>query len=265
MAGRRQGEKIMRGLSGKVAAVTGGGSGIGQAGALRLGEEGCSVAIIDRNREAADATAARIRAAGNSALAISADVGVEAQIAAAFDEVVANFGRLDILVANAGIFSAERDGRVHGLDKAVWDEIVGVNLTGMYLSCKYGVAAIRATAVVGCVVITGSPTGILGCTPGSVAYSSSKGGVHGLARVMAADYAQDGIRVNVVVPGFTLSPIVHELVADPAVLEPLLRTIPLRRGARPEELAGAIAFLASDDASYMTGSLMFVDGGLSAI
>jgi NAD(P)-dependent dehydrogenase (short-subunit alcohol dehydrogenase family) len=255
----------MRGLTGKVAAVTGGGSGIGQAGALRLGEEGCKVAIIDRNAPAAEATAARIRAAGGIALAINADVGSEPQIAEAFACVVTELGRLDILVANAGIFSAERDGRVHGLDKAVWDEIIGVNLTGMYLSCKHGVAAIRATAGTGAVVLTGSPTGILGCTPGSVAYSSSKGGVHGLARVMAADYALDGIRVNVVIPGFTLSPIVHELVADPVVLEALVRTIPLRRGAQPAELAGAIAFLASDDASYMTGSLMFVDGGLSAV
>lgn len=255
----------MRGLSGRIAAVTGGGSGIGQAGALRLGEEGCKVAVIDRNAAAAEATALRIREAGGAAAAIVADVAVETEIAAAFEAIVAMHGRLDILVANAGIFSAERDGRVHGLDKAVWDEIVGVNLTGMFLTCKHGVAAIRATARTGTVVITGSPTGILGCTPGSVAYSSSKGGVHGLARVMAVDYAQEGIRVNVVVPGFTLSPIVRELVADPAVLEPLLRAIPLHRGAQPEELAGAIAFLASDDASYMTGSLMFVDGGLTAV
>ncbi len=255
----------MRGLRGKIAAVTGGGSGIGQAGALRLGEEGCTVAIIDRNAPAAVATAKRITEAGGTAVAITADVGVEVQIAAAFEDVVKKFGRLDILIANAGIFSAERDGRVHGLDKAVWDEILGVNLTGMYLSCKHGVAAIRATAKTGAVVITGSPTGILGCTPGSVAYSSSKGGVHGLARIMAADYALDGIRVNVVVPGFTLSPIVHEIVADPKVMEALVSTIPLKRGAQPAELAGAIAFLASDDASYMTGSLMFVDGGLSAV
>ena len=255
----------MRGLSGKIAAVTGGGSGIGQAAALRLGEEGCKVAIIDRNAAAAEATAARIRDAGGTATAITADVGIETEIAAAFATVVATYGRLDILVANAGIFSATRDGQVHGLDKAVWDEIVGVNLTGMFLSCKHGVAAIRATAGTGAVVITGSPTGILGCTPGSIAYSSSKGGVHGLARVMAADYALDGIRVNVVVPGFTLSPIVHELVADPVVLATMVQSIPLRRGAQPAELAGAIAFLASDDASYMTGSLMFVDGGLSAV
>lgn len=255
----------MRGLAGKIAAVTGGGSGIGQEAAIRLSEEGCKVAVIDRNGPAAAATVERIRLHGGTATAFTADVGIEADIAAAFASVVATFGRLDILVANAGIFSAEHDSQVHKLEKSVWDEIVGVNLTGMYLSCKHGVAAIRATAKSGAVVITGSPTGVVGCTPGSIAYSASKGGVHGLARVMAVDYAPEGIRVNVVVPGFTLSPIVHELVRDPAVLEPLVRTIPLRRGAQPIEMSGAIAFLASDDASYMTGSIMFVDGGLTAV
>lgn len=255
----------MRGLKGKIAAVTGGGSGIGRGGAIRLGEEGCSVAVIDWNEESAKATADTIKKAGGKAIAIKADVSNEDEIKAAFDRVVKEFGHLDILVANAGIFSAERDGKVCDLPKAVWDEIVGVNLTGMYLACKYGVAAIRKTAKKGAVVVTGSPTGIYGVTPASTAYSSSKGGVHGLARLMAIDYAPDGIRVNVVVPGFTLSPIVAELVADPKVLEPLVASIPLKRGAQPEELSGAIAFLASDDASYMTGSIMMVDGGLTAL
>lgn len=255
----------MRGLRGKVAAVTGAGSGIGQAAAIRLGEEGCTVAVLDWNAEGAETTAARITGAGGQAVAIKADVSNEAEVEAAFRQIVETLGRLDILVSNAGIFSAERDGKVDGLPKAVWDEIVGVNLTGMYLSCKHGVAAIKATSGRGAVVLTGSPTGMSGCTPGSVAYSSSKGGVHGLSRVMAVDHAPEGIRVNVVVPGFTLTPIVRELVADPKVYEWQVQNIPLRRGAEPEEIAGAVAFLASDDASYMTGSFMFVDGGLTAI
>ena len=254
----------MRGLKGKIAAVTGAGSGIGRGGALRLAEEGCKVAVIDWNGPSAEKTAADIKAAGGEAIAIKADVSKENEISAAFRKVVDTYKRLDILVSNAGIFSATRDGQVHALDKEVWDEIVGVNLTGMYLACKYGVRAIRDTAGKGAVVITGSPTGMFGVTPASIAYSSSKGGVHGMARVMAVDFAPD-IRVNVVVPGFTLSPIVAELVADPAVLEPLVRSIPLKRGAQPEELAGAIAFLASDEASYMTGSIMMVDGGLTAV
>jgi NAD(P)-dependent dehydrogenase (short-subunit alcohol dehydrogenase family) len=255
----------MRGLKGKIAAVTGSGSGIGRAGAIRLAEEGCSVAVLDWNEVSAVAVAEQINKAGGRAIAVKVDVSKEVEVKAAFAEVIAAFGRLDILVSNAGIFSAERDGKVGVLPKSVWDEIVGVNLTGMYLACKHGINAIRNTAKKGAVVITGSPTGMFGVTPASIAYSSSKGGVHGMARVMAVDYAPEGIRVNVVVPGFTLSPIVAELVADPAVLEPLVRSIPLKRGAQPEEMSGAIAFLASDDASYMTGSIMMVDGGLTAV
>jgi NAD(P)-dependent dehydrogenase (short-subunit alcohol dehydrogenase family) len=255
----------MRGLQGKVAAVTGAGSGIGQAAARRLAVEGCKVAIIDWKRDAAEATLAAIVAAGGTGMAVTADVGSEDDVAAAFKAVVEGFGRLDILVSNAGVFSAERDGKVDTLPKAVWDEVVSSNLTGMYLACKHGVAAIKATAGTGAVVITGSPTAILGVTPASTAYSSSKGGVHGLARVMAVDYAGDGIRVNVVIPGFTLSPLVRELVADPAVYEWNVKNIPMRRGAEPEEIAGAVAFLASDDASYMTGSFITVDGGLTAV
>ena len=255
----------MRGLKGKVAAITGAGSGIGQAAALRLAEEGCAVAILDWNRKGAEATAKEARRSGVEALAIEADVSNEEQVKAAFAKIKRKFKRLDVLVSNAGIFSAERDSKVDGLTKTVWDEIVGVNLTGMYLSCKHGVALIKATAGKGAVVITGSPTGMSGCTPANVAYGSSKGGVHGLSRVMAVDHAPEGIRVNVVVPGFTLTPIVRELVADPKVYEWQVQNIPLKRGAEPHEIAGAIAFLASDDASYMTGSFMFVDGGLTAI
>ncbi|MCX7303505.1 MAG: SDR family NAD(P)-dependent oxidoreductase [Hyphomicrobiales bacterium] len=255
----------MRGLRTKVAAVTGAGSGIGQAVAERLAEEGCRVAVLDWNGSGAQATVDRIHKAGGEAIAIVADVSDEPQVKSAFEKIVEHFGRLDILVSNAGIFSAERDGKVDDLPKAVWDEIVGVNLTGMYLSCKHGVAAIKATAGKGAVVLTGSPTGMSGCTPANIAYGSSKGGVHGLSRVMAVDHAPEGIRVNVVVPGFTLTPIVRELVADPKVYEWQVQNIPLRRGAEPAEIAGAVAFLASDDASYMTGSFMFVDGGLTAI
>lgn len=255
----------MRGLKGKVAAITGAGSGIGRAAALRLGEERCKVAVLDWNIDSAKATAESIVREGGEAIAIQTDVSNEAEVEAAFARILENYDQLDILVSNAGIFSGARDGKVDVLPKAVWDEIVGVNLTGMYLTCKHGVAAIKASSGKGAVVLTGSPTGMSGCTPANVAYGSSKGGVHGLSRVMAVDHAPEGIRVNVVVPGFTLTPIVRELVADPKVYEWQVQNIPLKRGAEPEEIAGAVAFLASDDASYMTGSFMFVDGGLTAI
>jgi NAD(P)-dependent dehydrogenase (short-subunit alcohol dehydrogenase family) len=259
------GEDDVRGLKGKIAAVTGAGSGIGQAVAKRLAEEGCKVAILEWKEAAAADTLKQIRDKGGEAITAVADVGNEDQVKAAFDKVKDAYGRLDILVSNAGVFSAERDGKVDTLPKSVWDEMVSSNLTGMFLACKHGIALIKATAGKGAVVLTGSPTGILGVTPASTAYSSSKGGVHALARVMAVDYAGEGIRVNVVIPGFTLSPLVRELVADPAVYEWNVKNIPMRRGAEPDEIAGAAAFLASDDASYMTGSFITVDGGLTAV
>lgn len=255
----------MRGLKGKVAVVTGGGAGIGQAAAVRLGEEGVKVAIFDRNEAGARETAGVIEAAGGEALPLNTDVSNEGSVEAGYRAVVERFGRLDILCSNAAVFSGARDRPVDELPKEVWDEFVGVNLTGMYLACKYGVRTIKSTAGKGAVVLTGSPTGMSGCTPANVAYGSSKGGVHALARIMAVDHAKDGIRVNVVVPGFTLTKLTLELVSDPKVYEWQLNQIPLHRGAEPSEVAGAIAFMASDDASYMTGSFMFVDGGLTAI
>jgi NAD(P)-dependent dehydrogenase (short-subunit alcohol dehydrogenase family) len=254
----------MRGLKGKVAAITGAASGIGEAAARRLAEEDCKVAILDRNREGGAAVAESLRAAGFSAMAVTVDVGDEAAVAAAFRQVLEVHGRLDILVSNAAVFSAEKDKPVDALDQAFWDEVVRTNLTGMYLACKHGVRAIKATAGKGAVVLTGSPTGMFGVTPASTAYSTSKGGIYGLARVMAVDYAKEEIRVNVVVPGFTLTPIVAELVADPKVLEWNVQNIPLKRGAQPAEIAAVIAFAASDDASYMTGAFLFADGGLTA-
>jgi len=255
----------MRGLSGKVAVITGSGSGIGQAAAIRLAEEGCKIGVFDRNAETADSTVAMIVAAGGQALAAHVELREEAEVEQAYRKVLDAYGKLDIVCSNAAIFSAARDRPVDNLPKEVWDDIVGVNLTGMYLTCKHGIRAIKATSGKGAVVLTGSPTGMSGCSPANIAYGSSKGGVHGLARVMAVDHAKDGIRVNVVVPGFTLTPIVRELVADPKVYEWQISQIPLRRGAEPHEIAGAIAFMASDDASYMTGSFMFVDGGLTAV
>lgn len=255
----------MRGLKDKIAAVTGGGSGIGQAIARRLAEEGCKVAVMDWKPEAAEAVVTAIRAEGGDALAVSVDVSKESQVEAAFAAIRRNYGRLDILCSNAGIFSAARDRPVDVLPVEVWTDIVGVNLTGMYLACKHGVALIRATAGKGAVVLTGSPTGMSGCTPANTAYGTSKAGVHGLSRIMAADYAPHGIRVNVVVPGFTLTPIVSEIKDDPEFIRWMDTAIPMKRGADPREIAAAAAFLASEDASYMTGSFVFVDGGLTAI
>jgi 3-oxoacyl-[acyl-carrier protein] reductase len=137
-----------------------------------------------------------------------------------------------------------------------------VNLTGVFLTCKHGIRALLDTGG-GSVVCTASPTGLYGCAPGLDAYSTSKAGVYGLIRVMAADYARDGIRVNGVIPGYTDTPM--NSWVDAAQHEALLATIPLRRQGLPEEVASVIAFLASDEARYVTGAVWAADGGMTAI
>lgn len=255
----------MRGLKGKVAVVTGGGSGIGEAAARRFAEEGCRVAILERNADAGAAVAESIRKTGASAIAIATDVSSEPQVEAGYRAVLKEYGRVDIVASNAGLYDAVRDKKLEDLELAAWEDTNRVNYTGMYLVCRHGIRAIKATSKKGALVLTGSPTGMVGCTPTLTAYSASKGGVHGLMRVIAADYALDGIRVNSVIPGFTITPIVKELAADPEWLAFTTRAIPMKRGAQPEEIAAAIVFVASDDASYMTGSFIIVDGGLTAI
>jgi NAD(P)-dependent dehydrogenase (short-subunit alcohol dehydrogenase family) len=191
-------------------------------------------------------------------IAVEVDVGDEARVEAAFKRVVKQFGRLDRLVAGAGIFLPDRDARVDALDKEVWDAIIGVNLTGMFLTCKHGIGAIRKTAKTGAVVCISSPTGTYGLSPETSAYASSKGGIVGMVRTMAVGYAPD-IRINVIMPGVVLSPI-----ADPEQLKPFLKVIPLQRAARADEIASVIAFLASDESSFMTGSVVYSDGGVTA-
>lgn len=251
-------------IEGKRALVTGAGSGIGRAIAVRFAAEGARVGVLDRDAAAAEATVAAITAGGGTAVPLVADVGDEPQVAAAVDAAVETLGGLDVLVPNAAVQMFGRDARVDELDTAVWDTTLRINLTGTYLTCKYGIRALLASGG-GRVVCTGSPTGLFGLAPGFDAYSASKAGVIGLVRVMANDYAQDNILVNAVIPGFTATELVTDILTDEALLEQQYRTIPLRRPGTPEEVAAVTLFLASDEASYITGAAFAVDGGMTAI
>lgn len=251
-------------LHGKRAIVTGGGSGIGRGVAIKLAEEGATVAVLDVNLEAAQQVAEGIVAAGGEALALRANVADETAVSDAVSAAERRFGGLDTIVANAGIMLFGQDTIATDLNLETWQLCIDVNLTGMFLTCKHGLRALERNGG-GSVVITASPTGTHGCAPTFTAYSTSKAGTLGLMRILAIDYVKRSIRVNAVLPGTTNSPLVAKLMEDPATRAEFLGKVPMARAADTREIANVIAFLASDEASYVTGAAWYADGGLTAI
>jgi NAD(P)-dependent dehydrogenase (short-subunit alcohol dehydrogenase family) len=249
-------------LDGKRAIVTGAGNGIGRETAKVCAREGARVGVLDVDAEAAARTVAEVEAAGGEALALVADLTDEAQVAAGVAAAVAAWDGLDTVLGCAGVQLAGQDDRADRLDLDVWRRTIDINLTGMFLIAKHGIRALL-DAGGGTVVLVCSPTGLFGCAPGYDAYSTSKAGVYGLVRVLAADYASEGIRVNGVVPGYTKTPMTEWVTPDEH--DALLETIPLRRAGMPEEVAEVMAFLASDRTAYTTGAVWSADGGMTAI
>ena len=251
-------------LAGRRALVTGAGAGIGRAVAMRFAHEGAAVALMDRDAASLSQAAAAVADAGRDTITLAADVSDEDAVAAAFGEVDAAWGGLDVLVPNAAIQLTDEDDRADRLDSEVWRRTLDVNLTGVFLTVKHGIRAMLHAGG-GAVVCTASPAGLYGLAPGLDAYSASKGGVYGLVRVMARDYAGENIRINGVLPGLTETPMNRWWMDDEAMRAELVREIPIGRPADPDEVAAVIAFLASDDASYVTGAMWAVDGGLTAV
>ena len=238
-------------LHGKRAFVTGAASGIGLAVVRRLAADGAEVAGFDLE-------------VPEAAISLVGDVAREADVQAAVERAAAELGGLDIVIANAGTQLTNVEERADGLDVDAWQRTIDVNLTGVFLTVKHGARALLAAGG-GAIVCTGSAAGAYGIAAGLDAYSASKAGVHGLVRVLAADYAADGIRVNGVVPGLTDTPMNDWWRHDDARVAEALRAVPLGRIGGTDEVAAVIAFLASDDASYVTGALWPVDGGLTAV
>ena len=242
-------------LAGKVAIVTGAARGIGHAIARRFAAEGASVALSDIDVAGAESAARAISDAGGTVIGVGGDAGVAADVERLIETTVDSFGGVDILVNNAGDVTTLR----HFLDSDQdwWDRLVRTNLTSHYL-CTRGVVGLMAAAGGGC-VINMSSGGANRSHRGMVAYDATKGAIEAMTRSLALDLAPYGIRVNALVPGL--------IATNPAHLEPAARklrddTIPLGRGGTPDDLAGPAVFLASDDARYITGHMLVVDGGL---
>lgn len=246
-------------LDGKRALISGAASGIGLETARVCAREGARVGILDVDEAAAERVAAEI---GSAALALPADLTDEAQVEGAVARAVAAWDGLDCVIGCAGVQLAGQDDRADRLSLDVWRRTLDINLTGMFLLAKHGIRALLGGGG-GSVVLVCSPTGLFGCAPGYDAYSTSKAGVYGLVRVLAADYAQESIRVNGVVPGYTSTPMTSWVTREEH--DALLDTIPLRRAGLPEEVAETIAFLASDRTPYTTGAVWAADGGMTAV
>jgi NAD(P)-dependent dehydrogenase (short-subunit alcohol dehydrogenase family) len=248
-------------LTGKTALVTGAALGIGAAVAERFASEGARVVLADRNGDGAAAAAARI---GGAARAVTMDISDEASVAAGFDEVVAAGWAPDVVVANAGIQLFGQDAPVADLDLEVWRRTIDVNLTGAFLTVKYAVRTML-TLGGGSIILTGSPTAVNGEGKDFTAYSSSKAGMHGLGRTVAAAYASHGIRVNTVQPAYTETPLVAAITDDPESRAAIVSRIPIGRAGTPADVAGIMVYLASDDGSFATGATFQVDGGMTSL
>jgi NAD(P)-dependent dehydrogenase (short-subunit alcohol dehydrogenase family) len=242
----------------RVAVITGGGSGIGLASARRLAAEGAKVAVVDLDGETGKAAAEEV-----GGLFIQADVTVEEDVVAMYEATLSAYGRIDIAFNNAGISPPEDDSiLLTGME--AWRRVQEVNLTSVYLCCKHVIPHMQARRS-GSIINTASFVAVLGSATSQISYSAAKGGVLTMSRELGVQFAREGIRVNALCPGPVNTPLLQQLyAADPEQAARRLVHVPMGRFAEAEEIAAAVAFLASDDASFITAATFLVDGGISS-
>ena len=248
-------------LNGKVALVSGAANGMGQSEALIFAREGAKVAVADVLETEGRQVADKIKAAGGQAMFVKLDVGSEAEWEKAIKATVDAFGKLDVLVNNAGI-SGTFDPDT--MSTSAWDKLMEINAKGVFLGMKHAIPAMQRAGG-GSIINISSISGVVGQLGIHMAYNASKGAVRTMTKSAAVQYAKDGIRVNSVHPGMLPPMKSSKGSADPAWRDKMIRAVPLKREGRVEEVAHAVLFLASDEASYITGVELPVDGGFLAM
>jgi len=247
-------------LDGRVAVVTGAGRGIGAAEAIKMAQEGASIAVLDLSAEAGQDTVAAIKKAGGEAVAIACDVSSAKQVGAAFEEVANRFGRIDILVNNAGLL---RDNLLFKMSEDDWDKVLDVHLKGSFL-CSQAVQQYMVEQEYGRIIMTSSIVAL--GNKGQVNYSAAKAGLQAMARTLALELGRFNVTVNAVAPGWIETEMTKEAAERVGITmedmkERFAKNIPLRRFGKPEDVANVVAFLASEEASYISGETIYVAGG----
>jgi 3-oxoacyl-[acyl-carrier protein] reductase len=250
-------------LDGRVAVVTGAGRGIGAAEAIKLAQEGANVAVLDLSAEAGQDTVMAIKDAGREGLAVACDVSSAKQVGAAFEEVHNYFGRIDILINNAGLL---RDNLLFKMSEDDWDKVLDVHLKGSFL-CTQAVQKYMVEQEYGKIIMTSSIVAL--GNKGQLNYSAAKAGLQAMARTLALELGRFNINVNAVAPGWIETEMTKEAAERVGITmedmkERFAKNIPLRRFGRPEDIANVVAFLCSDEASYVSGETLYVAGGPSS-
>jgi NAD(P)-dependent dehydrogenase (short-subunit alcohol dehydrogenase family) len=247
----------------KVVLITGGAAGMGRLAARTFAREGARVVAVDVVEKSGSEVAAEVARDGGQALFVRADVAREDQVRLAVQRAVERFGRLDVLYNNAGIFP-EKDGSVVDLEEPVWDQVMAVNLKGIYLCCKHAIPALLRSGG-GSIINVASFVALVGCSVPQDAYTASKGGVIALTKSLAVQFGPRGVRTNAIAPGPIETPLLTSwLLTDPEAKQRRLNRIPMGRFGRPEDIVQMALYLASDESTWVNGSVLVVDGGITS-